>query len=73
MSFNWRCALGLHPWSKWGSPKEIVIHQSNYIRCDFTGSITTTEPVEWTEVRQGRVCDSCGALQSREVRKVDAA
>ncbi len=65
MTFNWRCAFGLHPWEKWS---EVVSGTATVKATNIGGVMVQVEsPYEITVHRQRRDCKKCGFHQMREV------
>jgi hypothetical protein len=63
MKYNWRCALGLHPWAKWGAVEVLEVRRAYN---PHFPSLSTTYDV--TIYRQTRVCTGCGRSEIRDVK-----
>lgn len=63
--FNWRCALGLHPWSLW---KQFDQHFTIYAGPPIFGGKRYDPPLHEVEVWQSRFCQGCLKMQSEKVR-----
>lgn len=63
--FNWRCALGLHPWGRWSGVRQLTA----VVKAQNVGGVMmqVDSPYEITEYRQSRDCERCGKHQMREV------
>lgn len=64
------CRVGWHRWAKWGP---VTAHQmtttATVLPLILGGMVTATSgPVDYTESRQERTCQSCGQIQRREVK-----
>lgn len=66
-----RCALGLHPWLKWGPVEMVHVSVKEIVKTpDIMRGVswTSSEPMVYDEFRQTRRCGACGLTEWREVR-----
>lgn len=70
-SYPWTCAIGRHPWAKYGAVREVVESRREITSLELLDgggyTATTTEPWEIIVHVQERVCLGCGAVQRRRV------
>lgn len=67
-SYPWSCAIGLHPWAKYGALREVVESRREVPSFDGYVITTGTEMHEIVVHVQERVCLGCGAVQRRRVK-----